>query len=98
MDEFLRSGTQPTIRMRVADSNAFIDAASRLDGINLTQQPDGSLEFVSEVPDLDRRLGELARDTGAVVLEMAPQRAGLEQKFLDATGQAVEYKTQGRRS
>lgn len=97
MDEFLRSGTQPTIRMRVADSNAFIDAASRVDDINLTRQPDGSLEFVSEAPDLDRRLGELVRDTGAVVLEMTPQRAGLEQKFLDATGQAVEYRTQDRR-
>ena len=97
MDEFLRTGAQPTIRMRVADPDSFVDATSRLDGVNLTRQTDGSLEFASEAPDLDRRLGELARDTGAVVLEMAPQRAGLEQKFLDATGQAVEYRTQDRR-
>lgn len=97
MDEFLRTGAQPTIRMRVADPDSFVDATSRLDGVNLTRQTDGSLEFASEAPDLDKRLGELARDTGAVVLEMTPQRAGLEQKFLDATGQAVEYKTQDRR-
>lgn len=97
MDEFLRTGAQPTIRMRVADPDSFVDATSRLEGINLTRRPDGSLEFASEAPDLDRHLGELARDTGAVVLEMTPQRAGLEQKFLDATGQAVEYRTQDRR-
>ncbi|PKZ40702.1 ABC transporter ATP-binding protein, partial [Kytococcus schroeteri] len=59
MDEFLRSGAQPTIRMRVADPDSFVDATSRLEGINLTRRPDGSLEFASEAPDLDRRLGEL---------------------------------------
>ena len=46
--------------------------------------------------DLARVIGELARDTNAVVLELSQQRQGLEQRFLDTTNAAVDYRMGGK--
>ena len=96
MEEFLAGGTA-TVHIQVVDPASFYDAAASQPELSIQAHPQGVMDVSAEMApeDLARTLGELARDTGAIVLQMQTQRQGLEQKFLHATSNAVEYRTGG---
>jgi ABC-2 type transport system ATP-binding protein len=43
-------------------------------------------------------IGRLAASTGSVLFELAPQRASLEEAFMELTHDSVEYQTSGTTS
>ncbi|AHI03729.1 ABC transporter ATP-binding protein [Corynebacterium falsenii DSM 44353] len=97
MDEFLNSGSA-TVRVRVADPAPFFDAAAANSAFTIDAKPNGIMDITADMAgdDLARVIGELARDTNAVVLELSQQRQGLEQRFLDTTNAAVDYRMGGK--
>ena len=75
----------------LAQSNRI--PASRVDEVlGLVVQPTGDGAF--EVRDGDPAvIGDLARDRGIALHELSPQRASLEEAFLQMTADSVEYRT-----
>jgi ABC-2 type transport system ATP-binding protein len=80
-----RAGTSVTVRS--PDAATLADAITAAGGIVLTE-PDGALS----VTNLDAAaIGELAATSGAVLHELSPQRASLEEAFMSLTKDDVEF-------
>ncbi|RAV34817.1 ATP-binding cassette domain-containing protein [Corynebacterium heidelbergense] len=96
LSEFLSSAGSAgtTVRLRVQEQQQLMDAISQRADLNIRALPDGAAEISGQLPpqELAHTVGTLARDNGWVVTELTPSRAGLEQRYLDVTQNAVEYR------
>ncbi len=89
MNDFIDQNSHGFVRIRTPQPEALADA---LTGAGLVVQPTGDGAF--EVRDGDPAvIGDLARDRGIALHELSPQRASLEEAFLQMTADSVEYRT-----
>ncbi|MGH8824620.1 MAG: ATP-binding cassette domain-containing protein [Jiangellaceae bacterium] len=84
---FVGRFTQATVLVRSPAAESFADTL-RGEGAAVEALPDGAL-MVSGAGASE--IGELAHRTGAVLHELAPQSASLEQAFMSATGASEEF-------
>ena len=89
MNDFIDQNSHGFVRIRTPQPEALADA---LTGAGLVAEPTGDGGF--EVRDGDPAvIGDLARDRGIALHELSPQRASLEEAFLQMTADSVEYRT-----
>jgi ABC-2 type transport system ATP-binding protein len=85
--EFLRANGDSTVLVRTADTAAF---ALRLSAAGATvREGPGSSLVVSGMTG--EQIGELAAFHGVALSELAPQRASLEDVFVELTSDSVEF-------
>ena len=89
MDEFIDQNSHGFVRVRTPQPEALLDALVTA-GITPRSLPDGGFEVVDGDP---ARIGDLARDHGIALHELSPQRASLEEAFMQMTADSVEYRT-----
>jgi ABC-2 type transport system ATP-binding protein len=89
VDAFVATSTGQSVLVRSRDDDGL---ARQLlaKGASVTSPPSGGLE-VSGVSSVT--VGELAAATGIVLYELTPQRASLEEAFMELTKDSVEYAT-----
>jgi ABC-2 type transport system ATP-binding protein len=86
-DEFVARGTQPAVRVSSPDARTL---ATVLAGQGAQVAGDGVGALI--VTGLDApRIAELAAAQGLVLYELAPQRASLEDAFMQLTQDSVEF-------
>lgn len=83
----LTASAAGTVLVRSLDSARLSDAL-RHAGAEVEAGQDGSL-IVSNLDS--ERIGRLALETGVALSELTPQRASLEEVFMDLTADSVEY-------
>ncbi|MDH6112833.1 ABC-2 type transport system ATP-binding protein [Kitasatospora sp. MAP12-15] len=87
MAEFIAQNSRSTVRIRTPHPEQLLDALAQ-QSINAQPGPEGSYEVVDG--DLVK-IGELAAASGITLHELSPQRASLEEAFMQMTADAVEY-------
>ena len=87
MEEFIVSNARSFVRIRTPQPQALLDALATR-GIAAVRAPDGSWEVEDGDP---AGLAALAAAHGVVLEELSPQRASLEEAFMQMTADAVEY-------
>ena len=87
--ELLAGGSGNHVRVRTPESGKLATLL-RARGISVTAEPDGALHITGVDPDL---VGELARVNGLRLQELSTQQATLEQRYMELTGEAVDYRT-----
>ncbi len=85
--EFVESSSSRTVRVsspRIAELVGYLQAA----GATVRQLPEGAIDVSGmEAPDI----GELAAAHGIALHELTPQKASLEEAFMELTSDSVEY-------
>jgi ABC-2 type transport system ATP-binding protein len=85
--EFVESSSRRTVRVaapRIADLAGYLQAA----GAAVRQLPEGAIDVSGmDAPDI----GELAAANGIALHELTPQKASLEEAFMELTSDSVEY-------
>ena len=85
--EFVAQASGRAVVVRTPDAAALTEALTRR-GATITRSDDGALQVVG----LDAaEIGQTAADTGTVLHELTPQRASLEEAFMELTRDSVEY-------
>jgi ABC-2 type transport system ATP-binding protein len=89
VDEFIQRSAEQSVLVRTPDPTTF---AAHLAGIgaSVAAVPGGCLEVTGVQA---AAIGELAARTGTVLHELTPQRASLEEAFMELTKDSVEYST-----
>jgi ABC-2 type transport system ATP-binding protein len=89
VEDFVRSASKQTVRVRSPQASSFAELVS---GPDVTVEP---LEpSVVEINGLaSEQIGELAAEHGIVLYELTPQRASLEEAFMELTRDALEFRT-----
>lgn len=90
VDEIVARVSGAEVRVRTVGGLEPLLDAIREEGGTWTPERDGLL--VRGVPS--ERIGALAAATGAVLAELVPQHASLEEAFMQLTRDAVEYRTE----
>jgi ABC-2 type transport system ATP-binding protein len=85
--EFVRSASSSAVRVRSPEADQLTVLLARPD-VTVTPADDGALR-VSGISPAD--IGELARDHGIAIHELAAETASLEEAFMEMTADAVEY-------
>jgi ABC-2 type transport system ATP-binding protein len=86
-DEFIERYTEQSVLVRSPDGARLRDAVAG-EGGRVVESADG----VFSVFDLPAaRIGELAAASGLVLHELSPQRASLEEAFMELTRDSLEY-------
>ncbi len=88
MAEFIARAAKDTVRVRTTDP-AALDRVLRRPDVSVSHAEDGAFIVAGMTSD---QIGLAAADAGLTVLELAPQRASLEEAFMDLTRDAVEYR------
>ena len=83
----LTATVQGTVFVRASDTAALTPILTSAQGV-VRQLNDHGLSVTGLTSD---RIGEIAFSSGVVIHELTPQRASLEQVFMDLTADAVEY-------
>ncbi|MFJ6213055.1 ABC transporter ATP-binding protein [Streptomyces sp. NPDC092296] len=91
MTEFIDRNSRSVVRVRTPQPEQLLDALAEQD-IVPERAEDGSLEVVGGDA---ARIGELAAAAGVTLHELSPQRASLEQAFMQMTAESVEYQAGG---
>jgi ABC-2 type transport system ATP-binding protein len=90
--DFIDSSSKASVVVRSPDSERLADLIGR-DGGGVTNDNTGALV----VTGLDAAaVGELAASAGIVLHELAPQRASLEEAFMELTQDSVEFHASGK--
>ncbi|MFC1402825.1 MULTISPECIES: ABC transporter ATP-binding protein [Streptacidiphilus] len=89
MDEFIDQNSHGFVRVRTPQPEALLEALATA-GITSRPLADGGFEVVDGDP---ATIGDLARDHGIALHELSPQRASLEEAFMQMTADSVEYRT-----
>ena len=90
--DFIDSSSKASVVVRSPDSERLADLIGR-DGGGVTNDNTGALV----VTGLDAAaVGELAASEGIVLHELAPQRASLEEAFMELTQDSVEFHASGK--
>ena len=88
--ELLRGGSGSFVQVRSPQGDQLA-ALLEARGIAVTRQPDGSLQVAGTTPpDV---VGEVARLNGLTLQELSAQQASLEQRYMELTGESVDYRT-----
>ncbi|WP_328916215.1 MULTISPECIES: ABC transporter ATP-binding protein [unclassified Streptomyces] len=91
MADFIQKNSRSYVRLRTPQPEQLKDVLSQA-GHTVVETEDGSYE----VTDGDAaELGELAARHQLVLHELSPQRASLEEAFMQLTAESVEYHAQG---
>jgi ABC-2 type transport system ATP-binding protein len=89
----LTANAKGTVLVRANDHQRLV-VALRAKQAHVTELNDDGLS----VSDLSaEEVGQVAFDAGVVLYELTPQRASLEEVFMDLTSDAVEYGSTGVR-
>jgi ABC-2 type transport system ATP-binding protein len=91
VEDFVQSSSRHSVRVRttrVDDLAAHLRAA----GADVRPLPDGMLEVIGADA---ATIGELAASHGIALHELTPQRASLEEAFMELTSDSVEYHASG---
>ena len=83
----LTKNAEGTVLVRASDNDALIEVVTSHHGVVHETNDDG----VSIGGLTSDQVGQLAFDAGITVFELTPQRASLEEVFMDLTAGAVEY-------
>ncbi|MDH6133099.1 ABC-2 type transport system ATP-binding protein [Kitasatospora sp. MAA4] len=87
MAEFIAQNSRSAVRIRTPHPEQLLDALAT-QSITAEAGPEGSYEVVDG--DLVK-IGELAAASGITLHELSPQRASLEEAFMQMTADSVEY-------
>ena len=91
--ELLRSGPANYVRVRSPDADT-LSALLQAQGISVEHLADDMLRVLDTTPDL---VGGLARANSIVLQELSTHQATLEQRYIELTGNSVDYRsTQGQ--
>ncbi|MDX6355401.1 MAG: type transport system ATP-binding protein [Streptomyces sp.] len=91
MADFIANNSRSYVRIRTPQVERFKDVMQRA-GYTVVETGDGSFE----IQDGDAAaLGELAAQHQLVLHELSPQRASLEEAFMQLTAESVEYHAGG---
>ncbi|HEU5028004.1 MAG TPA: ABC transporter ATP-binding protein [Spirillospora sp.] len=87
--DLLAEGGGNHIRVRSAEAD---DLARLLTehGASVGREPDGALRVTGATAD---QIGDLARGRGLGLLELSPQQVSLEQRYMELTRDAAEYRS-----
>lgn len=85
----LTKTVEGTVLVRTTDNTRLTNALSPLDGV-VHEVNDRGITVSGLTSD---QVGQVAFEQGIAVLELTPQRASLEEVFMDLTAGAVEYGT-----
>ncbi|MCL2395681.1 MAG: ATP-binding cassette domain-containing protein [Acidimicrobiaceae bacterium] len=89
VEEFIERSTTQSVLVRTPDGTRLANALVGI-GATVTPTPDGALDVTGvDAP----AVGEMAAKTGVVLHELSPQRASLEEAFMELTKDSVEYHT-----
>ena len=87
VEQFIASNTEATVRVRAPEADK-LSGILQAAGARIHPEPDGGLL----VTNLDApQIGDLALANGVALHEHSPQRASLEEVFMELTSDAVEY-------
>ncbi len=89
----LTATAKGSVRVRAADNEKLRDALQAREGI-VADLNDDALSVTELTAE---QVGHIAFDAGIAVYELTPQRASLEDVFMDLTADAVEYGSSGAR-
>ncbi|WP_256790088.1 MULTISPECIES: ABC transporter ATP-binding protein [Frankia] len=87
--EFLRGGSDSYLRVRSPQADALATLLEA-QGIGVTRQDDHTLRITGAD---GATVGELARVHGFALQELSAHQASLEQRYIELTGDAVDYRT-----
>ncbi len=91
MADFIEQNSRSSIRVRTPHPEQLLDAFAQ-QSIAVEPGPDGSYEVVGGDA---AHLGDLAAAHGVTLHELSPQRASLEEAFMQMTADSVEYHAGG---
>ena len=89
MEDFLNDGTGTFVRVRSSQNDTLAEVL-RAQGATVTRHPDGALRVADATSDA---IGELARANGLTLRELSTQQATLEERYMELTSDAVDYRT-----
>jgi ABC-2 type transport system ATP-binding protein len=89
MDDFIDQNSHSFVRVRSPQPESLLDVLAGA-GISATPLPDGGFEVIDGDP---AGIGDLAAEHGIALHELSPQRASLEEAFMQMTADSVEYRT-----
>ncbi|PPS89298.1 ABC transporter ATP-binding protein [Streptomyces sp. MH60] len=87
MAEFIAENSRSYVRIRTPQREQLLDALHGA-GVAVVEAGDGALEVDG---DKSEAVGELAARQQIVLHELSPQRASLEEAFMQLTAESVEY-------
>ncbi|MFI6091836.1 ABC transporter ATP-binding protein [Streptomyces sp. NPDC051218] len=87
MADFIQQNSRSYVRLRSPERERLLDVLHQ-EGVTAVEAGNGTLE-VDGTPSED--LGELAARHQLVLHELSPQRASLEEAFMQLTAESVEY-------
>ncbi|MET9355632.1 ABC transporter ATP-binding protein [Streptomyces sp. NPDC006617] len=87
MAEFIAENSRSYVRIRTPQREQLLDALHAA-GVTVVDSGDGVLEVDG---DKSETVGELAARHQVVLYELSPQRASLEEAFMQLTAESVEY-------
>ena len=87
MAEFIAENSRSYVRIRTPQREQLLDALHDA-GVPVVEAGDGVLEVDG---DKSEAVGELAARQQIVLHELSPQRASLEEAFMQLTAESVEY-------
>jgi ABC-2 type transport system ATP-binding protein len=89
MNDFIDQNSHGFVRVRTPQPEALLDALA-MARISTRPLAEGGFEVIDGNP---AQIGDLARDHGISLHELSPQRASLEEAFMQMTADSVEYRT-----
>ena len=87
MAEFIAENSRSYVRIRTPQREQLLDALHAA-GVTVVESGEGVLEVDG---DKSEAVGELAARHQVVLYELSPQRASLEEAFMQLTAESVEY-------
>jgi ABC-2 type transport system ATP-binding protein len=87
MADFIAQNSRSYVRVRTPERERLLDVLHAA-GTTVVQAGDGALEVDDGKPE---HIGELAARHQVVLHELSPQRASLEEAFMQLTAESVEY-------
>ncbi|CNE91757.1 ABC transporter-like protein [Mycobacterium tuberculosis] len=87
--DLLAEGGGNHIRVRSADADGLARLLAE-HGAAVQREPDGALRVTGTTAD---EIGDLARARGLGLLELSPQQMSLEQRYMELTRDAAEYRS-----
>ena len=91
VEELLQGGTGSFVQARSTEVDRLAELLTAR-GATVTRQPDGTLRVTGVSADI---VGELARANGLSLQELSTQQASLEQRYMELTGESVDFRAGG---
>jgi ABC-2 type transport system ATP-binding protein len=88
VEDLLRGGPGNHVRVRSPQSGTLATLLQAR-GVTVVRQPDGALQLTDADPQV---VGELARANGVTLQELSTQQMSLEERYMELTGDAVDYR------